>query len=104
VYARDGYKCQYCGQRFKPQHLTIDHVIPKSHWNPKRYSFKCNSFENCVAACIKCNQKKANRTPAQAGMTLLTKPKALTNAEVFQRKFLLEKSIPSQWRNFITDV
>lgn len=104
VYARDGYHCQYCGRKVHRSQLTIDHVIPKAHWNPKRYSFRCSSFENCVAACKPCNQRKANRTPTQAGMTLIRKPKGLTNAEIFQRKYLLVDNIPSQWRNFVTDV
>src|SRR5215475_12219126 len=30
IYARDGYRCQYCGVRCTIDELTYDHVIPRS--------------------------------------------------------------------------
>ena len=30
VLIRDKYTCQYCGKKFPPSELTIDHIIPKS--------------------------------------------------------------------------
>ncbi len=63
---RDQYRCQYCGRRTHP--LTIDHVIPK------QYGGK-NTWDNLVVACLPCNNRKANRTPEQAGMKLLATPK-----------------------------
>jgi 5-methylcytosine-specific restriction endonuclease McrA len=71
LYKRDGFKCQYCGCRPGSEELTIDHVVPKSHGGP-------TTWENCVLACVACNSFKANRTPHQAHMKLLsvpTKPK-----------------------------
>ena len=47
--------CAYCGCD-RPD--TVDHIIPKSQGGPL-------TFLNCVAACKRCNNKKANRTPAQ---------------------------------------
>ena len=66
ILRRDNHTCQYCGST---KHLTIDHVIPRSKGG-------LNTWENVVIACETCNQKKGNRTPMEANMTLRTKPKA----------------------------
>ncbi len=68
VLLRDGYRCQYCGKEFAPGLLTLDHVIPVSQGGKTRW-------ENVVAACKACNNKKGNRKPSEIGMTLLKKPK-----------------------------
>ncbi len=65
IFVRDRYTCQYCGRRTKD--LTLDHVIPR-HLGGK------NDWTNIVSACKECNQKKAGRTPKEAGMTLIRKP------------------------------
>ena len=70
-YLRDRYRCQYCGKRFAAIDLTLDHVLPKSRGGP-------SSWENLVACCRECNHIKNDRTPTEAGMTLLHKPKTLT--------------------------
>ena len=64
IYKRDGNKCVYCGIS---KNLTIDHVIPKSKGGK-------NTWENLVTCCNKCNLKKSDRTPEQAGMKLSIKP------------------------------
>ncbi len=66
IMARDGYRCQYCGQRGK--NMTLDHVIP-------RHRMGGHTWENLVACCTECNNKKGNRTPQEAGMGLLSVPK-----------------------------
>ncbi len=58
---RDGHKCAYCGRGDLP--LTIDHVIPKSKGGDE-------CWENLVAACLPCNNKKGDRTPEAANMQL----------------------------------
>jgi 5-methylcytosine-specific restriction endonuclease McrA len=68
VFHRDANICQYCGKRFKRNELTIDHVVPKSIGGG-------NTWDNIVAACVPCNAYKADRTPEQAGMKLLSRPK-----------------------------
>ena len=67
LFKRDGHKCQYCGVHPKNDELTIDHVLPRSQGGG-------TTWENCVLACYKCNSKKADRTPQQAGMKLLSAP------------------------------
>jgi len=63
---RDRQTCQYCGKRVEAS--TIDHVHPRSRGGP-------TSWENCVLACSRCNHRKADRTPREAGMPLRTEPK-----------------------------
>ena len=67
VYVRDDYTCQYCGKKLPPSELTLDHVYPKSRFGP-------DIWENIVACCKECNQKKADRTPKEARMKLLRRP------------------------------
>ncbi len=67
LYARDRHKCQYCGKRVPSSDLTIDHVVP-------RVQGGCNSWENLVCACLRCNTRKGGRTPRQAGVSLIRKP------------------------------
>ena len=52
--------------------MTLDHVIPKSKGVD-------NSWENLVCCCSDCNSKKGDRTPEEAGMSLLNIPKKPTN-------------------------
>lgn len=66
IIKRDGYRCQYCGN--KVTQMTVDHVIPKNLGGQ-------DIWENLVAACPKCNNKKGQRTPDQAGLALLRKPR-----------------------------
>ncbi len=63
---RDNYTCQYCGRRAHP--LTIDHLVPRQMGGK-------DTWENLVVACLPCNNRKANRTPEQAGMKLLSRPR-----------------------------
>ena len=69
VFARDGYRCQYCGDRQPVSALTFDHVIPRSHGGPTNWT-------NIVTSCVPCNQYKGDRTPEEARMKLLKRPYA----------------------------
>ncbi len=77
VLQRDLYRCVYCSIRAGEQRqgkllaksdFTIDHVIPRSRGGR-------NSWGNTVCACPTCNQRKGDRTPHEAGMTMLWEPK-----------------------------
>ena len=67
ILVRDEFVCQYCGKKFSPEELTLDHVYPKSRLGP-------DIWENIVACCKECNQKKADRTPKEARMKLIRRP------------------------------
>jgi 5-methylcytosine-specific restriction endonuclease McrA len=64
---RDKNQCQYCGVIEAPRDMTIDHVTPRSRGGE-------NTWTNLVTCCKRCNQKKGNRTPEEANMSLLNKP------------------------------
>ena len=68
VLRRDRYICQYCGHKVSRSGGTIDHVLPTSRGGK-------NEWSNLTTACLRCNNKKADRTPAEAGMKLLSQPK-----------------------------
>ena len=68
IFERDGNTCQYCGKVFDRRDLNIDHVIPRDRGGT-------TVWENVVCSCIACNTHKANRTPGEAGMKLIRKPK-----------------------------
>ena len=67
VLIRDSCVCQYCGDGFASNELTVDHIIPKVQGGQNRWN-------NVVACCRVCNVKKGGRTPRQAGMTLVRQP------------------------------
>jgi 5-methylcytosine-specific restriction endonuclease McrA len=67
VCKRDHYTCQYCGGQPGAQSMTVDHVLPRSQGGT-------SSWTNCVAACERCNVKKGDRTPDNAGMRLRRRP------------------------------
>jgi 5-methylcytosine-specific restriction endonuclease McrA len=68
IFLRDAYQCQYCGKLPKADELTLDHVIPVVMGGPK-------VWENIVTSCRTCNQTKGGRTPQEANMVLLKKPR-----------------------------
>ena len=68
VFLRDNHICQYCGKTFPKTQLTLDHVIPLVQGGQ-------TSWENIVTACKPCNQRKGGRTPAQAGLRLIRRPR-----------------------------
>ncbi len=89
VFIRDNFTCAYCGKIVKDNEATIDHVLPKSRGGEWKW-------ENLVTCCSECNQKKGGRTPEEAGMKLLYRPKKPTGFELainkwkgrFNREFL----------------
>ncbi len=74
LFKRDAWLCMYCGGRFPPSQLSRDHVRPF-------YQGGRDVWNNVVAACRRCNNHKASRTPEQAKMQLLAVPFTPTYAE-----------------------
>lgn len=57
VFARDGYRCVYCGETFPPEALSVDHVQPRVRGGDR-------SGGNLVTACGGCNTRKGHRSIA----------------------------------------
>src|SRR5262245_53471418 len=58
IFARDGYRCVYCGLVFPPDELSVDHVQPRSRGGDR-------SGGNLVTACKACNVRKGRRRVAE---------------------------------------
>ena len=74
LFARDAHMCMYCGSQFSARGLSRDHIVPLSKGGN-------DSWKNVVTACKRCNNRKAGRTPEQAGLELLAVPFVPTHAE-----------------------
>ena len=92
ILVRDECICQYCGKKFQPEDLTLDHVFPKSRLGP-------DIWENIVACCKECNQKKADRTPKEARMKLLRRPYRPKDYLKFELKKYPE-DVTKNWQEF----
>ncbi|MEZ5356289.1 MAG: HNH endonuclease [Bryobacteraceae bacterium] len=68
ILMRDRHSCQYCHRTGHHSPLTLDHVVPRSRGGD-------TSWENLVACCHECNNRKGNRTPEEAGMKLARAPR-----------------------------
>lgn len=93
VYLRDDFRCQYCYQRYSEKELTLDHVLPVVRGGKK-------TWENIVAACIRCNQRKGDRRPEEVGLKLLRMPhvpKFLAGLAVSSRS----KGHPEIWEPYL---
>ncbi len=89
ILRRDGHRCQYCGRGDVP--LTMDHVHPRSRSGE-------DAWENLVAACVKCNNKKGDRTPEEAEMPLMRVPMK-PNHVTFLRHFV--GNLDERWKPYL---
>ncbi|MFO0837798.1 MAG: HNH endonuclease [Phycisphaerae bacterium] len=92
LFARDQNRCQYCGKRYSSSELSIDHVLPRSQGG-------VTSWDNVVCACVRCNVRKGGRTPMQAHMKLITRPRAPRRSPVLTLK--LSESKYASWKQFL---
>ncbi len=65
ILRRDSYTCQYCARR--GERLTVDHILPRSRGGE-------TTWTNVVAACLRCNLQKGNRSLTEAAMSLIREP------------------------------
>jgi 5-methylcytosine-specific restriction endonuclease McrA len=89
ILRRDRHRCQYCSKYDVP--LTIDHIIPKSKGGD-------DSWENLVAACVRCNNKKGDRSPEDALMPLIKKPTKPSHI-TFMKHFV--GKIDDKWKPYL---
>lgn len=95
VFARDAFTCSYCGAQGMTEDLTLDHVIPRAQGGT-------TVWENVVCACVGCNQRKAHRTPDQAGMKLRRRPFKPSHVMQVEIKEGLGQ-IPAEWKDYWTE-
>ena len=93
IYARDGHRCQYCGATCGIDRLTYDHVVPRSRGGR-------TTWDNIVSCCVTCNARKANRTPAEARMALLSTPERPRWMPSVQIR-VSTRSVPDAWRDYV---
>ena len=66
---RDGNRCQYTGKLLKPDEGSLDHVLPRSRGG-------ADTWENLVWSSKDVNTRKGDRLPHEAGLKLLSTPRA----------------------------
>jgi 5-methylcytosine-specific restriction endonuclease McrA len=93
ILMRDRYTCQYCLKTLPSAEMTLDHVIPRSRSGE-------TTWENLVACCHHCNNKKGCRTPEEAGMKLTRPPRPFSLHTSRHLMRLLGKS-DEQWRKYL---
>ncbi len=93
IYARDLHTCQYCGTQCSTEDLTFDHVIPVVKGGSK-------TWDNIVTCCLDCNHKKGGRTPEEAGMRLIRRPKEPDWVPSMLHITFGFRSAPESWRDY----
>ena len=88
ILRRDNHRCQFCGST---SNLTIDHIIPKSRGGE-------DTWENLTTACIRCNNKKGDRTPEEASLNLRSIPKKPSHI-TFIKNFA--GSVSDDWKPYL---
>lgn len=93
ILTRDNHTCQYCGLVKGGFELTLDHIIPRSRSGP-------STWENLVACCHKCNNRKADRTPEESGMKLARRPTPFT---IYTNRFMLREAGVDrpEWKRYL---
>lgn len=94
VLTRDGFRCQYCGEKLPARELTFDHVVPRSQGGK-------TTWTNIVTACRRCNADKGNRTPEQAGMKLLSKPVRPKALPLGTLRPSVGQNLPDPWKAWV---
>jgi 5-methylcytosine-specific restriction endonuclease McrA len=92
IFERDHNTCQYCGEHFDRRELNLDHVMPRDRGGQ-------TTWENIVCSCIPCNSRKANRTPQEAGLKLVRKPKRPKWRPFLEFQF--SKTRDDSWKHFL---
>ena len=93
ILMRDRYTCQYCHRTLLSSELTLDHVIPRSRAGE-------SAWEILVACCNRCNNRKGNRTPEEAGMKLARQPRPFSLHTSRHLMRMLGKG-DAQWQKYL---
>jgi len=93
ILLRDRNICQFCGKIFPASDLTLDHVVPRSRGGR-------SSWENLVACCYQCNNHKGDRTPEEASLQLVRRPRPFTLHTSRQLMRLIGNK-DEKWRKYL---
>lgn len=95
ILERDRHTCQYCN--YRGEQLTLDHIIPRSRGGKE-------TWENLVAACVRCNVKKGNRTPREANMILHCTPRRPYSSLHFELVKYTRENLNHKWRKYVIGI
>ena len=93
ILIRDRFTCQYCQRTLASTELTLDHVVPRSRAGE-------TAWENLVACCHDCNNRKGSRTPEEAGMRLSRQPRPFSLHTSRHLMRLVGKG-DEQWKKYL---
>ena len=93
ILLRDRHTCQFCGSALPAGELTLDHVIPRSRGGR-------TDWDNLVACCHPCNNRKGDRLPEEAGLELLRPARPFTLHTSRQLMRLMGRS-DERWRKYL---
>jgi 5-methylcytosine-specific restriction endonuclease McrA len=93
ILLRDRNTCQFCKRTLPASELTLDHVVPRSRGGR-------SSWENLVACCYQCNNRKGDRTPEEAGLALARRPRPFTLHTSRQLMRLIGNK-DEKWRKYL---
>ncbi|MFQ5663721.1 MAG: HNH endonuclease [Terriglobia bacterium] len=93
ILLRDRNTCQFCGGLFPASELTLDHVTPRSRRG-------LTTWDNLVACCHRCNNIKGDRTPEEAGLKLIRKPRPY-NLHTNRHMMRLLGRAEEKWRKYL---
>ena len=93
ILLRDRNTCQFCGRVYPASELTLDHVIPRSRGGT-------TSWENLAACCYRCNNIKGDRSPEEAGVKLIRKPRPY-NLHTSRHMMRLLGRAEERWRKYL---
>lgn len=93
ILLRDHNTCQYCNKSLPPAELTLDHIIPRARGGD-------SSWDNLVACCRTCNNRKGDQHLEDANMRLLKRPQAY-NLHVNRQIIRYLGRTDESWRKYL---
>jgi 5-methylcytosine-specific restriction endonuclease McrA len=91
---RDGNRCQYTGRMLHPDEGSLDHVLPRSRGGK-------DTWENLVWSSKDVNSRKGDRLPHEAGLKLLSIPRA--PKERLVSALIRNAHEIAEWKLFLND-
>ena len=91
ILIRDDSRCQYCARDFREAQLTIDHVIPRSKGG-------ISQWNNVVAACKPCNQKKRDYLVENAPVSLIRAPRKPSYRSIIKKRL---QAANFKWKEYL---